>query len=155
MARSGRKWGMNMFMGEYHHNLDEKSRIVIPSQFRSELGNKFIIVRGIEKCLYGYSEVEWKKIVEKLQTLSFTKADARNFARTFFSGATVCELDKSGRVVLSSNLLNHANLNKECVIIGANDRFEIWDSNSWENLLKENDSKLSDIAENLFTGVDL
>ena len=144
-----------MFMGEYHHNLDEKSRIVIPSQFRSELGNKFIIVRGIEKCLYGYSEVEWKKIVEKLQTLSFTKADARNFARTFFSGATVCELDKSGRVVLSSNLLNHANLNKECVIIGANDRFEIWDSNSWENLLKENDSKLSDIAENLFTGVDL
>ena len=138
-------------MGEYHHNLDEKSRIVIPSSFRSELGSKFIIVRGIEKCLYGYSEEQWQKIVDKLQTLSFTKDDARNFIRTFFSGATVCELDKSGRVVLVS----HANITKECVIIGANDRFEIWDSKSWENLLKENDLKLSDIAENLFTGVNL
>ena len=144
-----------MFMGEYHHNLDEKSRIVIPSTFRNELGNKFIIVRGIEKCLYGYSMEEWQKIVDKLKTLPFTKSDARSFARTFFSGATVCELDKSGRVVISSNLVNHASITKECVIIGANDRFEIWNSNKWQQLIEENDSKLSDIAENLFAGVDL
>ena len=144
-----------MFMGEYHHNLDDKSRIVIPATFRFELGDKFIATRGIEKCLYIYSNEEWKRIVSKLQELPFTRKDARTFIRSFFSSATVCELDRQGRIVLPSNLVNYADIKKECVVIGANDRVEIWDNNLWNEEMDLNSDKLSDIAENLFTGINL
>ena len=144
-----------MFMGEFHHNLDDKSRLVIPSTFRFELGDKFIIACGLEKCLYVYSNDEWNKIVNKLNTLPFTKKDVRTFMRTFFSGAVIAELDKSGRALIPSNLLDYAGLSKECVIIGANDRLEIWDKNEWDAFLNESKEKLSDIAENLFMDVNL
>ena len=139
-----------MFMGEYQHNLDDKSRLVIPSVFRETLGNDFVVTRGLEKCLYIYSKAEWKKIVEKLDTLPFTKKDVRTFIRGFFSGASSCTLDKSGRVVLAPYLLEYANISKDCVIIGANDRIEIWDKTMWNKFMEENSDKLSDIAENLF-----
>ena len=144
-----------MFMGEYHHNLDEKSRLVIPSLYRKELGNKFVITRGIEKCLYVYTLSEWQKIVDKLQELPFTKKDARTFIRAFFSGAAYCEIDKSGRIVLASNIKDYANINKECVIIGANNRIEIWDKTLWNEEISSKADELSDIAENLFTGVNI
>ena len=144
-----------MFMGEYHHNLDEKSRLVIPSLFRKELGNKFVITRGIEKCLYVYSNSEWQKIVDKLQELPFTKKDARTFIRAFFSGASYCEIDKSGRIVLTSNIKDYANIKKDCVIIGANNRVEIWDKELWNEEISSKAEELSDIAENLFTGVNI
>ena len=144
-----------MFMGEYHHNLDEKSRLVIPSLFRKELGNKFVITRGIEKCLYVYSNSEWQKIVDKLQELPFTKKDARTFIRAFFSGASYCEIDKSGRIVLTSNIKDYANIKKDCVVIGANNRVEIWDKELWDEEISSKAEELSDIAENLFTGVNI
>lgn len=144
-----------MLMGEFHHNIDDKSRLVIPSSLRYELGNKFIITRGLEKCLYVYSETEWQKIVNKLQELPFTKKDVRSFVRAFFSGATVCELDKSGRIIISDPLEKYANITKSCVIIGANDRAEIWDEETWNQELAANVNSLSDIAENLFTGINL
>ncbi len=140
-----------MFMGEYHHNLDDKSRLVLPSKFRMELKERFIITRGLEKCLYVYSIAEWNEIEKKLKTLPFTKKDARTFIRTFFSGATECEFDRQGRTCITSPLLAYANLTKECVIIGANDRIEIWDKQAWDQFLNDNSDKLSDIAENLFT----
>lgn len=146
---------MTMFMGEYYHNLDEKSRLVIPSLYRKELGNKFVITKGIEKCLYVYSNEEWQKIVNKLEELPFTKKDARTFIRAFFSGASVCEIDKSGRIVLTSNIKDYANITKECVIIGANNRCEIWDKSMWEEEITSKEDELSDIAENLFTGVNI
>ena len=139
-----------MFMGEYQHNLDDKSRLVIPSVFRASLGNDFVITRGLEKCLYIYSKSEWNKIVAKLDTLPFTKKDVRTFIRGFFSGANSCTLDKSGRVVLAPYLLEYANITKDCIIIGANDRIEIWDRQNWNEFMNENANKLSDIAENLF-----
>ena len=142
-----------MFMGEYHHNLDEKSRLVIPSLYRKELGDKFVVTRGIEKCLYVYSNAEWQKIVDKLEELPFTKKDARTFIRAFFSGASICEIDKSGRIVLTSNIKEYANINKECVIIGANNRVEIWDKDLWNEEISSKADELSDICENLFTGV--
>ena len=82
-----------MFMGEFHHNLDEKNRLIIPSKFREELGKKFVVTRGLEECLFVYSLDEWNKIVEKLRSLPFTNKDARTFMRMFLSGATECELD--------------------------------------------------------------
>ena len=140
-----------MFMGEYRHTIDDKGRIIIPSKFRTELGESFVVTRGLENCLFVYSLVEWNKIVDKLKTLPFTKKDARNFTRFFLSGATVTELDKQGRVNILPSLVDYANLEKDCIVIGVNDRLEIWSKNNWEQFFSENSDKLSDIAENLFT----
>ena len=141
-----------MFMGEYHHNLDEKNRIVIPTKYRELLGNKFIITRGLEKCLYIYPQKEWENIVSKLNTLPFTKKDARAFSRAFFSGASICEFDKSGRINITSPLVSYADLDKECVIIGVNDRIELWDRRLFENYMDEKTDELESIAEHLFEG---
>ena len=151
MKQSGRKWGATiMLMGEFHHNIDEKGRLVIPNKFRSELGQNFIITRGLENCLYVYSMEEWNSLVAKLKSLPFTKKDARIFIRSFFSGATECEFDRQGRINITSPLVSYADIDKECVIIGANDRIEIWSDKGWKNFMDVNSSKLEDIAENLF-----
>ena len=139
-----------MFLGEHHHNIDDKGRLVIPNEYRFELGNSFIITRGIEKCLYVYSKNEWDKLVAKLNTLPFTKKDARTFMRSFFSGATVCEFDKTGRINITSPLVSYADLQKECVVIGVNDRLEIWNEQSYKEFMSDNSEKLEDIAEHLF-----
>lgn len=139
-----------MLMGEYHHNIDDKGRLIIPSKFRDELGEKFVVTRGLERCLFVYSEKEWNKIIDKLSTLPFTNKDARNFTRFFMSGAILCEFDKQGRINITSPLVNYADLIKECVIIGANDRVEIWALESWQNFFESNEENLADIAENLF-----
>ena len=141
-----------MLMGEFHHNIDEKNRLIVPSKFRTELGDKFVITRGIEKCLFVYSMNEWENIVSKLKTLPFTRKDSRDFTRFFLSGATICEVDKSGRTCISTPLVSYANLKKECVIIGANDRFEICVLDSWNSFFNTNEENFANIGENLFGG---
>ena len=143
------KVGDKMFMGEYHHNIDEKGRIVLPGKFREDR-TKIVITRGLEKCLYLYTIEDWEKVVAKLNTLPFTKKDARTFMRSFFAGASVCEFDKNGRINITSPLVNYAGLTKECVIIGVNDRIEIWDESLYNTFMDENASTLYEIAENLF-----
>ena len=137
-------------MGEYHHNIDEKNRLIIPSKFRDDLGDSFVVTRGIENCLFVYPKEEWEKIVNKLTDIPFTKKDARVFMRFFLSGATTSEFDKQGRVNITSPLIDYANINKECVIIGAGDRLEIWALEAWNNFFDSAKDNMSDIAENLF-----
>ena len=139
-----------MFMGEYHHTIDEKGRIIIPSKFREELGEKIIITRGIEHCLFVYSLETWNKITNKLESLPFTKKDARQFVRFFLSGATTAEFDKQGRVNINPPLITYALLQKECVVIGTGDRLEIWSKEEWDSFFDSATSNMSDIAENLF-----
>ena len=139
-----------MFMGEYHHNIDDKGRLIIPSKFRNELGKKFIVTRGLEECLFVYSISEWNEIINKLKQLPFTNKDARLFMRMFMSGATECELDKNGRINIPTTLTKYASLDKECVVIGVNERLEIWSSSKFDNFFNENIDNFSDIAENLF-----
>ena len=139
-----------MFMGEFHHNVDEKGRLIIPSKFRNELGKKFIVTRGIEKCLFVYSYDEWNKIVEKLKELPFTRKDARTFMRMFLSGATECELDNNGRINIPAPLTTYANITKEVVVIGVNERLEIWSENSFNEFFNSNIDNFDDIAEGLF-----
>lgn len=139
-----------MFMGEYHHNIDDKGRLIIPSKFRNELGEKFIVTRGLEECLFVYSISEWNEIINKLKQLPFTNKDARLFMRMFMSGATECELDKNGRINIPTTLTKYASLDKECVVIGVNERLEIWSSSKFDNFFNENIDNFSDIAENLF-----
>ena len=140
-----------MFMGEFHHNLDEKNRLIIPYKFREELGKKFVVTRGLEECLFVYSLTEWNKIVEKLRSLPFTNKDARTFMRMFLSGATECELDSNGRIIIPSNLINYCSLEKEAIILGVNERLEIWAENKYEEFFNNNIDKFSDVAEGLFT----
>ena len=152
VVASVQKWykvGDNMFMGEYHHTLDNKGRLTIPSKIRYELGETFVITRGIDKCLFVYPKEEWNNIISKYKTLPNTK-DARNFMRVFLSGASICEFDKQGRINISSPLINYADLTKECVIIGVSDRLEIWSMENWQKFMEDSESNLSDIAEELF-----
>lgn len=144
-----------MFMGEFHHNIDDKARIVLPCKFRDELGDTFVVTRGLEGCLFVYSNEEWVNIVSKLKKLPFTKKDARAFLRFFLSGATECQIDKQGRTQLPNSLVNYAGLKKECVIIGVNDRLEIWASDSFDAFFKQNEENVSDLAETLFDSVEV
>lgn len=145
-----------MLMGEYHHNIDDKGRLTIPSKFRDDLGEKFVITRGLENCLFAYSLEDFQKIVAELQKIPFTKKDARQFMRFFLSGATTVEFDKQGRINISSPLISYAELKKECIIIGTGDRLEIWSSNNWNDFFDSTKYNMSDIAENLFSNnIDL
>ena len=122
-----------MLMGEYHHNIDDKGRLTIPSKFRDDLGEKFVITRGLENCLFAYSLEDFQKIVAELQKIPFAKKDARQFMRFFLSG-----------------------LKKECIIIGTGDRLEIWSSDNWNDFFDSTKDNMSDIAENLFSNnIDL
>lgn len=138
-----------MFMGEFHHTVDNKGRLIIPSRVREDLGDQFIVTRGLEKCLFIYPKDEWNNIIQKYKQLPDTK-DRRYFMRIFLSGATICELDKQGRINIPIPLLEYASLEKECIIIGVDDRLEVWSKERWDAFITENEENLSDIADNLF-----
>ena len=141
--------GDKMLMGEFHHNIDEKGRLIIPAKIRFELGEKFIVTRGLDKCLFVYPMNEWENIIAKYRELPNTK-EARNFMRFFLSGATVSEFDKQGRMNILTPLINYASLKRECVIIGVNDRLEIWSKDEWDKFVTENEENFSDMADHLF-----
>jgi MraZ protein len=145
---------MGMFMGEYHHSIDTKGRLIVPSKFREELGDMFIITRGLDQCLFGYPLLEWGLIEEKLKGLPLTKKDARAFTRFFFSGATESELDKQGRINIPTPLVQYAKLEKECVILGVSNRIEIWSKQIWEDYFSQSEDSFAEIAENMI-GFDI
>mgnify|MGYP002534727974 CR=1 FL=1 len=138
-----------MLMGEFHHNLDTKGRLILPAKIRENLGEKFIITKGIDKCLFVYPLNEWESIIQKYRELPNTK-EARDFMRFFLSGASECEFDRLGRINISEPLLKYASLNRECVIIGVNERLEIWNEDLWDNFVLENEKNFSSIADHLF-----
>lgn len=138
-----------MFMGEFHHNIDQKGRIIVPAKLRDDLGETFVITRGLDRCLFGYPMAEWKQLEEKLKALPLTKKDARSFTRFFFSGATECEIDKQGRIHIPPTLRTYANLDKECVIIGVSNRIELWAKESWEEYFAESEESFAEIAEGM------
>lgn len=139
-----------MFIGEYHHTIDDKGRLTIPSKLRDELGKSFILTRGLDGCLFIYPSNEWANVVNKYKELPNIK-EARNFMRFLLSGATVCEFDKQGRINITSPLISYASLTKDCIIIGVNDRLEIWSKEKWENFVSENEESFSDMADHLFS----
>ena len=114
-----------MFMGEYHHSIDTKGRIIVPSKVRDGLGENFIVTRGLDGCLFLYPKCEWDKIINKYKELPDTK-DKRQFMRIFLSGATICEYDKQGRINIPNPLIEFAKLEKDCIIIGVDEKLEIW-----------------------------
>ena len=120
-----------MFIGEYQHSLDSKNRIIVPSKLREGLGDKFIISKGLDGCLYAYPIDEWQKFEEKLKNLPLTNRDARAFVRFFVAGATEVETDKQGRGLIPANLREYAGIEKEIVTIGALNKV---DASSFRNI---------------------
>ena len=136
-----------MLIGEYEHSLDAKGRLIMPVKLRQDMGEKFIVTKGLDGCLFAFSQEEWLNFETKLKLLPLSDKNARNFVRFFLSGATECELDKQGRFLIPNNLRNAANLEKEVVIIGVGTRLEIWNKQTWEKC--DEDISADEIAENM------
>lgn len=138
-----------MFYGEYQHSLDSKGRMIVPSKFREGLGEKFILTKGLDECLFAYSSEEWSNLEQKLKTLPFTDKDVRAFVRFFFAGASECELDKQGRILVPQNLRDYAKLEKDLYVIGVSTRVEIWEKSKWEEYCNGDSMSPDKIAEKM------
>ena len=138
-----------MFMGEYSHTIDTKGRLIIPSRFREELGETFVVTKGLDGCLFVFSDEEWKAFEIKLKSLPLTNKNARQFARFFVAGATPCELDKQGRILLPATLREFAGLEKDVVLTGMLNRIEIWSKEKWSENNSLDDVAMDEIAEQM------
>ncbi len=138
-----------MLIGEYEHSLDVKGRLILPAKIREDMGEKFIITKGLDGCLFGFSQTEWTNFEEKLKTLTLTNKNDRDYVRFFLSGATECEIDKQGRFLISANLREYANLEKDSVIIGVGTRIEIWNKDKWKSYNSDENISADEIAENM------
>ncbi len=138
-----------MFIGEYSHNVDPKKRLALPSKFRKELGNKVVVTRGLDKCLFVYPLKTWNALAQKLGNLPVGESGTRSFIRLMLAGAIDSEVDKQGRVLIPDYLKSYAELHKNVVVAGLYNRLEIWDETKW-NSYKDNAEKNTDeIAEQL------
>ncbi|GEL13018.1 transcriptional regulator MraZ [Lapidilactobacillus concavus] len=138
-----------MLMGEFHHTIDSKGRVIMPAKFRAALGETFVLTRGMDGCLFGYPMEKWQQLEKKLDELPLTKKDARAFVRFFYAAATELEVDKQGRINIATPLFKYAQLEKNCVIVGVSDRIEIWDEVRWEAFNQQAEENFDDISENL------
>lgn len=143
-----------MLIGEYEHSLDAKGRVIMPAKLREDMGEKFILTKGLDGCLFGFSQSEWANFEEKLKTLPLTNKNARNFVRFFLSGATECEMDKQGRFLVVSNLREYAEMDKEIVVIGVGNRIEMWNKEKWSKHNSDENISADEIAEKMdFLGI--
>ena len=138
-----------LFIGEYEHSVDAKGRVIMPVKLREDIGEKFIITKGLDGCLFAYSITEWTNFEEKLKTLPLTNKNARDFVRFFLSGAVECEIDKQGRFLIPGNLREYAILEKEIIIIGVGTRIEIWNKEEWKKYSSDENISADEIAENM------
>ena len=149
MVRYSMKEVRSLFIGEYRHSLDVKGRIIVPAKFRDGLGDKFVLTKGLDGCLFAYSKEEWANFEEKIKSLPLTNKDARAFVRFFFAGAVECEIDKQGRTLIPPMLREHAGLNKDLVIIGVSNRVEIWSQDKWDSYSEAEDLEADELAEKM------
>lgn len=138
-----------MYIGEYQHSVDSKARLIIPAKFREYLGDKFIMTKGLDNCLFVYEMNEWEIIESKLKKLPLTSKNARAFMRFIFSGATECEADKQGRILIPNSLREHAVIEKDVVTIGVGNRLEIWSKEVWDNYNSDDSLSYENIAETM------
>ena len=136
-----------MFMGEYNHTVDPKGRLIIPAKFREQLGDEFVVTKGLDGCLFVFPMKEWEAFEEKLRSLPLIDKNARKFSRFFLAGASTCELDKQGRILVPGTLREFAQMDKEVVLTGMLDRIEVWSKEQWlENNAYDD---MDDIAQSM------
>jgi MraZ protein len=138
-----------LFIGEYQHSIDPKGRVFMPAKFREDLGEKFVVTKGLDNCLFVYPNEEWRSLEQKLRTLPLTSKEARAFIRFFFAGAAECEADKQGRILIPANLRDYAGLEKDLSIIGVSTRVEIWNRDAWESYNGESSMDQEAIIEKM------
>lgn len=138
-----------MLMGEYMHSIDAKGRVILPADFRADLGESFIITKGLDNCLFIYTMAEWDNLSAKLKQLPLAKAEARAFVRFFFSGARKLECDRQGRFLVPANLREYAKLQKDVVLLGISSRIELWSKDEWQRYNEDINPSVSSIAETL------
>lgn len=157
MYRCGIKWivvvrsGKSniMFIGEYQHNLDDKGRLAIPVKFRKELQKGAVVTRGLDNCLFLYTNTEWEKLAQKLSSLPISQSNSRAFARLMLAGAMDVLLDKQGRIVLPEYLRTFASLKKEIIVAGLYGRLELWDAKKWSDYKIMTEKESGEIAERM------
>ena len=136
-----------MFMSEYNHTVDTKGRLIVPSKFREQLGDEFVVTKGMDGCLFVYANDDWSAFEQKLTSLPLINKEARKFARFFLAGAAQVEVDKQGRILLPANLRQFAGLEKDVVLAGVGNRIEIWDSKTWAGSVTYDD--MDEVAEKM------
>lgn len=144
-----------MFYGEYEHTIDKKGRLIIPSKFRDffkEYGiEKLYVTRGLDRCLFVFTENEWKLQESKFKAISFTKSESRKFNRFYFAGATQIECDRQGRILIPKYLKDYAGIKRDVMIIGVSNRMEVWSKEAWHQYYDGAKESFEDIAEKLMT----
>ncbi|MDP2043604.1 MAG: division/cell wall cluster transcriptional repressor MraZ [Candidatus Omnitrophota bacterium] len=142
-----------MFYGEFEHSIDRKGRLILPAKFREVAKNqfveKFFVTRGLDKCLFMFSEEEWRSQENKFKTMSFTKQQSRTFNRLLFSGAQEVAFDKQGRILLPQYLKDFADIKKDVMIVGVSNRIEIWAVDLWNDFYANSRQSFEEIAEKL------
>jgi MraZ protein len=139
-----------MLLGEFEHTIDDKNRLTLPAKFRSAFSGGIVVTRGMDGCLYAYTQDAWNGLVgSRLATLDPLSKEGRRMQRFFFAGAAEAELDKQGRVNVPAALIEHAGLGREVVVAGVNDHVEIWDREAWRRELAEVEGSAEDVAERL------
>ena len=139
-----------MLLGEYEHTIDDKNRLTLPAKFRGDFARGIVVTRGLDGCLFAYTRDAWDRLVDStLGSVDQLTQEGRRLYRHFFSGASEGELDRQGRVMLPGALVQHANLGREVVVAGVNDRLEIWDRDAWRRELAEVEGSAEHVAERL------
>jgi MraZ protein len=142
-----------VFLGTHQPRLDDKGRLFLPAKYREELAEGLVITKGQERCLYVFPVEEFQRITEALRTAPVTAKTVRDYSRVFFASASDETPDKQGRITIPPSLRQYAGLDRECVVIGANTRLEIWDARAWETYLADQEQAFADLSEEVLPGV--
>jgi MraZ protein len=142
-----------VFLGTHTPRLDEKGRLILPAKYRDELAAGLVLTKGQERCLYVFPVPEFTRITQALSTAPVTSKGVRDYSRVFFASASDEVLDKQGRVTIPPGLREYAGLRRDCVVIGANTRLEIWDGAAWASYLEQQEDAFSDASEEVLPGV--
>jgi MraZ protein len=138
-----------MLIGEYIHTMDEKKRISLPVKFRKSLGKQVVLTHGLDSCLFLFTIGEWKKIGEKLSSMSFLQSDNRSFNRYIFGSAQIVDVDNAGRILIPDHLKDRAKFDQKVVFIGVSDRVELWNETAWSDYKGNVESQADQLAEKL------
>ena len=138
-----------MLLGEHDHALDDKNRLTLPARQRDQLGDRVVVTRGLDGCLYVYAAAEWAKLAERVGTLDPLSREARTMQRFFFASGIEAELDKQGRIVIPANLLESAGIGRDVTVAGIYDHLEIWDRAAWRDQRQTVEGSAEDVAERL------
>ena len=141
--------GFDGFIGQYNHTIDSKGRVIIPLRYRADLGDKFILSKGLDGCLWIHPLSEWQKFTSRLRELSNIDRESRQFKRFFVSGAVECELDKQGRILVPAPLRKYAGLEKDIVLAGMDTRVEVWSESKWDDENSFTDTNMDQVAAHL------